>query len=266
MVFTTRAVCRNSPRSGRPSTSSDMVCDRSPLATAPITRATSVDGCTRSPIRLLTDSTHSAQAPADRSNGRALGDLAVLAHRPADAVELADHFLVELQNVVQGVGDLALQAGLVHRHADREVPLLEGDQRLQQHVARRGGPWPARPRQAQRDSTSSGLAVNLRSLEPSKSHSAWNRAPWRRSQRSHSSFSWLPNNVSFLTIKLWLWQSFRRTHPCQIALQQFFVRHHFERCSMLRNFICAIRLLKTVFEILLAEDNPGRCSCCSAKR
>ena len=63
MVFTTRAVCRNSPLSERPSTSSAMVCERSPLATAPITRATSVEGCTRSPIRPLTESRHSAHPP-----------------------------------------------------------------------------------------------------------------------------------------------------------------------------------------------------------
>ena len=68
MVFTTRAVCRNSPLSDRPSTSTAMVCDRSPLATAPITRATSVEGCTRSPISPLTDSRHSAQSPDAEPN------------------------------------------------------------------------------------------------------------------------------------------------------------------------------------------------------
>ena len=40
-----------------------MVWERSPLATEPITRATSVDGCTNSPIRLFTDSTHCAHPP-----------------------------------------------------------------------------------------------------------------------------------------------------------------------------------------------------------
>ena len=134
MVFTTRAVCRNSPRSGRPSTSSDMVCDRSPLATAPITRATSVDGCTRSPIRLFTDLHAIGPRASHRADRSALGDFPVLAHRPADALEFADHLLVDLQNVVQRVGDLAFQVGLVHRHANREIPSLEGDQRAQQHV------------------------------------------------------------------------------------------------------------------------------------
>src|SRR5438477_441665 len=63
IVLTTRAVRRLSPLSGRPSTSSAMVWERSPFATAPITRATSVEGWTRSPMRLLTESTHSDHCP-----------------------------------------------------------------------------------------------------------------------------------------------------------------------------------------------------------
>ena len=45
-----------------------MVCDRSPLATAPITRAVSLVGWTRSSISALTESTDSAQEPADFAN------------------------------------------------------------------------------------------------------------------------------------------------------------------------------------------------------
>ena len=44
MVLTTVPRRSASPRSGRPSTSSTMVCDRSPFATEPITRANSVSG------------------------------------------------------------------------------------------------------------------------------------------------------------------------------------------------------------------------------
>ena len=44
MVLTILPIRRNSPRSGRPSMSRTMVCDRSPVATAPITRATSAVG------------------------------------------------------------------------------------------------------------------------------------------------------------------------------------------------------------------------------
>ena len=63
MVLMVRAVRRNSPSSGRPSTSSAMLLVRSPWATAPITRATSLEGCTRSSISELMDSTESCQKP-----------------------------------------------------------------------------------------------------------------------------------------------------------------------------------------------------------
>ena len=64
MVLTTFAVRRNSPVSGRPSISSAMLCDRSPFATAPMTRATSVVGCTRSDTSVLTDSMAVAHCPS----------------------------------------------------------------------------------------------------------------------------------------------------------------------------------------------------------
>ncbi len=54
---------RNSPWSGVPSCSSGIRCERSPLATAPMTRATSSVGRTRSPVSVLIDSIRSAQAP-----------------------------------------------------------------------------------------------------------------------------------------------------------------------------------------------------------
>ena len=63
IAFTTVAVLRNSPRSALPSFSSAIVCDRSPFATAPITRAVSLVGWTRSPMSVLTDSMPSAQPP-----------------------------------------------------------------------------------------------------------------------------------------------------------------------------------------------------------
>ena len=53
MVLTTLPMRRNSPLSGRPSISTAIVCDRSPLATAPITRATSTVGWTMSSISSL---------------------------------------------------------------------------------------------------------------------------------------------------------------------------------------------------------------------
>ncbi len=62
-VLTTLPMRRNSPASGAPSISSCMRCDRSPLATESITRATSAVGRNRSAISALTDSTFPAQAP-----------------------------------------------------------------------------------------------------------------------------------------------------------------------------------------------------------
>jgi hypothetical protein len=55
IVFAVVAARRYWPFSGWPSTSSAMVCDRSPFATAPMTRAISVVGRTRSSIRVLTE-------------------------------------------------------------------------------------------------------------------------------------------------------------------------------------------------------------------
>ena len=49
--------------SGRPSISSSIVSPRSPLATAPMTRAISVVGWTRSPMSVLIDWTQVAQEP-----------------------------------------------------------------------------------------------------------------------------------------------------------------------------------------------------------
>ena len=63
MVLTFRAVPRNSPWSGRPSISSAIDLDRSPLATAPMTRAISVVGWVRSPTSVLMLSMQVSQPP-----------------------------------------------------------------------------------------------------------------------------------------------------------------------------------------------------------
>ena len=57
------AVRKNSPSSARPSASSAMLFERSPCATAPITRATSLVGCTRSAMSELMLSAESRQKP-----------------------------------------------------------------------------------------------------------------------------------------------------------------------------------------------------------
>ncbi len=63
MVLTFLAVRRNSPWSGRPSISSAMFLDRSPLATAPMTRAISVVGWIMSVTSVLMLSTQVSQPP-----------------------------------------------------------------------------------------------------------------------------------------------------------------------------------------------------------
>ena len=68
MVLTMLADCRNSPPSGRPSTSSCTVCSRSPWATAATARVTSRVGHSRSSISVLTELSMSAHEPEDRLN------------------------------------------------------------------------------------------------------------------------------------------------------------------------------------------------------
>ena len=67
MVFTIVAERRNSPCSGRPSTSRRMVRERSPFATAAIVRVTSAVGHKRSSISVLTEDSISPHAPLRRS-------------------------------------------------------------------------------------------------------------------------------------------------------------------------------------------------------
>ena len=68
IVLTMVADRRNSPFSGRPSTSRRTVCSRSPCATAAIARVTSVVGQSRSSISVLTELSISPQAPLERPN------------------------------------------------------------------------------------------------------------------------------------------------------------------------------------------------------
>ncbi len=63
ILLTILAVRRNSPCNGRSSISSAIVCDRSPWATAPMTRAVSLVGWTRSSMRSLTESMAACHEP-----------------------------------------------------------------------------------------------------------------------------------------------------------------------------------------------------------
>ena len=101
MVLTMVAERRNSPFSGRPSTSSRTVCSRSPCATAEITRVTSVVGHTRSSIRVFTELSISPQAAVEMPNFTLLPGPALLADRLADALELLRHVLVGADDLVE---------------------------------------------------------------------------------------------------------------------------------------------------------------------
>ncbi len=79
IVLTMLAERRNSPLSGRPSTSSCTVSSRSPRATAAIARVTAVVGQSRSSIKPFTETSISPQAPAERPN---FTRLRVLPSRP----------------------------------------------------------------------------------------------------------------------------------------------------------------------------------------
>ena len=134
IVLTTLPVRRNSPRSGRPSISSSMVWDRSPLATAPITRATSVVGCTRSPISVLTESTQSPQETARRgklARSPIWPSLPTTWHSRSNSWVMR---LVQLDHVVEGLGDFARDAGQIEGQADREIPLAKRAQGFEQQL------------------------------------------------------------------------------------------------------------------------------------
>src|SRR5258706_14396015 len=55
----------------------------------------------------------------------ALGDLAFAADDAAEALELLGHALVQLDDIVEGVGDLAFEPVEIDRQACREVALFE---------------------------------------------------------------------------------------------------------------------------------------------
>ncbi len=125
MVLTTLPMRRNSPRSGRPSISTVIVCDRSPLATAPITRATSAVGCTMSSISSLTARIAILPAAGGVVDASALGDLAFLADHPREALELPRHLLVEVNHFVEQLRQLGVLAGKVVGQANVEVTAAE---------------------------------------------------------------------------------------------------------------------------------------------
>ena len=89
MVFTVRPIRRNSPRSGRPSISSAMCWDRSPSATASITRAISAVGASRSSITVFTARAPGRPGPVVGLLVEPGGHPALPADHPADPQQVA---------------------------------------------------------------------------------------------------------------------------------------------------------------------------------
>ena len=138
MVLTMVADCRNSPCSGRPSTSSRTVWIRSPCATAATARVTSRVGQSRSSISVLTEPSISPQAPLRQAELDAVLRLALAADALADALELLRHALVGGDDFVERVGDLAFDADPVAGHANRKVADPHRLQRGQKLVGMEG--------------------------------------------------------------------------------------------------------------------------------
>ncbi len=74
----------------------------------------------------------SGPRPADVAERSALGDLALAADHAPQALQLARHALVQLDDVVERVGDLAGDARPLHRQPGREVALFQGVEGLQE--------------------------------------------------------------------------------------------------------------------------------------
>ena len=135
MVLTILPMRRNSPRSGRPSISTIMVCERSPLATAPMTRATSAVGCTMSSIRSLTERTLDSQLPvALRTWPRSPIRPSLPTTRVSRSNSLRQ-LVVQLDDLVESVGDLGIEPVVVVGDADRKIAAPEGAQRRQDLAA-----------------------------------------------------------------------------------------------------------------------------------
>src|SRR5262249_56178103 len=88
---------------------------------------------------------------AELAEVRALVELALLADDPGEALELARHLLVDLEDIVQRVGDAASDPGPLDREAGAEVALLEAGQDREEHALidpvgwRRWGACPTPP-------------------------------------------------------------------------------------------------------------------------
>ena len=142
IAFTVVPMRRNSPFTGCPSIVSCIFCERSPSATASMTRATSVVGRTRSSISVLSAFVVSAQWPTSAGACGALGQAALAADGAADAGDFLAERLAPVGELVEG----AVQVG--------------GDALA---ARRAGGAWKL-PSRAAWSAASSSLELALRDL------------------------------------------------------------------------------------------------------
>ena len=219
---------RNSPLTGWPSISSAIFCVRSPSATALMTRATSVVGCTRSPISALIEPTLAAQPPFISRRRHALGhpplapDDALDAHHLAGEGFVQRHHRVELGRdraasppgrrpvccfavagpvtaVLAATAVLAVRAVRVRRieaQPDREVPLPRRTQRCQQAAER---------------TVATGCPATRRPFGSGARRSIWRRV--FRCRRSRMSLV-LPRRIQGLVLRV------RRRRPSAVPARQ----------------------------------------------
>src|SRR5437016_2847996 len=134
MALTVLAVLRTSPCRGRPSTSSAMACERSPLATAPITRAISFVGRTRSLTSELTDSIMPDQSPLLLPSEARWVSLPSLPTTLLTRSSSLAVFCVELKDVVERIGDFPVDPGPFNRQANGKVAILDRHQGTQEQL------------------------------------------------------------------------------------------------------------------------------------
>ncbi len=132
IAFTMVAERRNSPFSGRPSTSSAMACDRSPFTDA---RDGSRDFGVR-PEQVVDERVDGDfhRAPCARAQlvRHAMPRLAVFADDLARAIELLRHALARAGDLVERIRYLAGHAGEIARQSHGEIAVAHGLQAAQQ--------------------------------------------------------------------------------------------------------------------------------------